>query len=190
MINEEKKALRNIFIKKRQNLSFEERNAKDEKISEIIIKSYFFNSCDTLLAYYPVRNEINIIPVIEAALKSNIKVALPLTYGNGIMKFGYIHSINGLDTGKYGIPEPCKNSELFIGSRSPLCIVPALSYDSYGFRLGYGGGYYDRFLSDFKGQTIGAVYSDFLSNMLPHDRNDIPISTLITEGGVINCKNE
>lgn len=190
MINEEKKTLRNIFIKKRQNLSFEERKAKDEKISEIIINGYFFNSCDTLLAYYPIKNEIDMLPVIEAALKSNIKVALPISYENGIMEFRYITSLENLATGRYNIPEPDKNSELFTGSTSSLCIVPALSYDPYGFRLGYGGGYYDRFLASFKGKTVGAVYSDFVSHMLPHDQNDIPVSTLITEGGVINCRNE
>ena len=190
MINEEKKVLRNIFIKKRHSLSYEERKARDEKISETIIKSGLLDSCDTLLAYYPVRNEINILPVIEIALKSNIEVALPRTYENGIMYFRYISSVKDLTIGKYGIPEPSNNSKLFTCREHSLCIVPALSYDFYGYRLGYGGGYYDRFLADFNGQVIGAIYSDFISEKLPYNENDVKIPILITEGGVINCRNE
>ena len=190
MITEEKRKLRKLFINKRQSLSREEKTEKDRKISEIIIKSDFFDACDSLLAYYPVRNETDILPVIEVALKLNKKVAFPLTYKNGIMDFRYVFSLEDLVTGRYGIPEPSQNSELFLGSKSALCIVPALSYDFYGYRLGYGGGYYERFLSCFNGHAVGAMYSDFISKKLPHDENDIKISTLITEGGVINCRNE
>lgn len=190
MINEEKKAKRKIFISKRQSLSFDEKSLRDEKISQLIIRSDLFNSCDTLLAYYPVRNEINILPVIEAAFKMNKKVALPKTYQGGIMDFRYISSFENLAIGPYGIPEPCENNELFNGRTSSLCIVPALSYDFCGYRLGYGGGYYDRFLSSFLGRAVGVVYSDFIIERLPHDKNDVPVSALITEGGVINCKNE
>lgn len=190
MINKEKNALRKTFISKRKSLTFEERKSRDEKISQLIIKSDFFNSCDTLLAYYPIKYEINILPVIEAAFEMNKKVALPRTYQGGIMDFRYISSIENLAIGAYGIPEPSENNELFNGRTFSLCITPALSYDFCGYRLGYGGGYFDRFLASFKGQAVGAVYSDFIFERLPHDKNDIPVSALITEGGVINCKNE
>ena len=80
------------------------------------------------------------------------------------------------------IPEKCRKLNDFTSS---VCIVPALVYDKQGFRLGYGKGYYDRFLSGFHGVTAGLIYSDFVVKSLPRGRFDKASDIAITEKGVI-----
>ena len=70
-----------------------------------------------------------------------------------------------------------------------LCVVPGLSFDEEGYRLGYGKGYYDRFLSRFRGVTVGACYSGCVRRILPHGYFDRPVDILITERGIRNVSN-
>jgi 5-formyltetrahydrofolate cyclo-ligase len=95
-----------------------------------------------------------------------------------------------LEDGAYGIKEPKGNCELFSGREKSLCILPALAFDRAGYRLGYGGGYYDRFLFRFNLTTVGLVYEEFLFDELPKDEHDKKASILIKEGGVIFLENE
>ena len=98
------------------------------------------------------------------------------------MDFYYIQSIEDLAPGMFGVLEPEANPEHLYDERDGgLCIVPAFSYDWQGYRLGYGKGYYDRFLSRFEGNIVGICYSDCVQRTLPHGRYDRPVELLVTE---------
>ncbi len=93
-----------------------------------------------------------------------------------------------LTVGAYGIPEPHKDAPLCLADRHTLCILPALACDADGYRLGYGKGYYDKYLSDFPGTTLCAVYRSFLLPSLPREPHDIPAQYLCTEKGTVPTK--
>ena len=91
-----------------------------------------------------------------------------------------------LAPGKFGIPEPIPACPLFEknGRSSALILVPALAFDKDGYRLGYGKGYYDRYLEDFVVTSVGLVYYDFIADRLPRGRFDRAVDLLATEKGV------
>lgn len=68
--------------------------------------------------------------------------------------------------------------------KNVICIIPGIVYDKKGYRIGYGGGYYDRYLSSFKGTKVGVAYTDFIANSVPHGRFDLAVDVLITERGI------
>ena len=98
------------------------------------------------------------------------------------MEFYFIKSSADLIKGKYGLLEPdtakCKTAT---PTDKSLCVVPALSFDAKGFRLGRGGGYYDRFLKSFKGKSAGFCYNSFLRLTLPKEYYDMPVDIIVTE---------
>ncbi len=185
-----KSELRKHFRQKRKNIS--DKSHKDCLICQTILSSDLFIDASQILCYYPLDDEINTLPVIDAALKCGKKTALPYCMDdNGNMEFYYITSRNDLKTGSFGIMEP----DLSVGKKvcdfsSSLCIVPAFSFDRNGFRLGYGKGYYDRFLKKFTFNSIGLCYNNFLSDSLPVDHFDVAVKYIATEDKITLCKED
>ena len=103
------------------------------------------------------------------------------------MTFHFVSDLSELTTGNYGIPEPPAENPCYSGE-SALCVVPALSYDRLGHRIGYGGGYYDRFLSTFTGESCGFVYRELLAPALPREPHDMAVSYIITEKEVLRAE--
>ena len=180
----EKNALRSEYRKRRAELDIEKKKQLDEAICRRIISLSCFRYADTVLTYYPIKGEIDITPVALEALRRGKRVAYPVCMPEGKMVFRYVDGISSLrERGKYSIPEPEDNAPEFEGDTNAVCIVPAFAFDRDGFRLGYGGGYYDRFLKRFQGTSVGAVYEDFLSDTLPRGYYDIAVNVIITERG-------
>lgn len=103
------------------------------------------------------------------------------------MRYHQIDSLDDLEQGSYGVWEPiadrCPRWDTFERS---LCVVPGLCFGEDGSRLGYGGGYYDRFLSNYSGATVGLVYDGAVRPTIPHDKLDRPVEWLVTET-MIHC---
>lgn len=175
-----KAELRKLYLSKRSAIPPEIKKERDAAICEIIAQSDLYHMCDTLFAYYPVRGEIDLLPLLHRARAEGKSVALPVLRGDEML---FCRFDGETHTGKYGIPEP--TGDIISPDGRTLCIVPGLAYDSEGFRLGYGGGYYDRFLCDFSGGALGAFYSDFCAENLPHDDYDMPLNCIITEKGML-----
>ena len=94
----------------------------------------------------------------------------------------YIRSLDDLEKGTFGVLEPKhKQCKLVTDLSHGFCIVPGLCFDAKGYRLGYGKGYYDRFLSEFKGVTVGICYTSCVQYGLPHGYFDRPVDILVTE---------
>ena len=178
-----KTALREKYRRLRREMPPAVKAERDAAIAERVRKLWQYRRCNTLLVYVSTPIEVDTYGIIRQAIADGKRVAVPRCVpGTRNMDFYYIRSTEELQPGSFGVqePDPAAHEPLTDLSRG-LCIVPAFSYDWNGFRLGYGKGYYDRFLSRFGGCVIGICYSMCVQRTLPHGRYDRPVELLVTE---------
>lgn len=177
-----KSELRKSFLSERNNMSKEQVFQSSLEIASRFICSADYAAADLLLIYVSAGNEVYTKGIISAAFANKKKVAVPVCKDKGVMDFYLINSFAELKEGRFGIEEPepekCKKAEI---TENTVCVVPAISFDAKGYRLGRGGGYYDRFLADFKGRSVGLCYHKDFVLSLPHDGYDMPVNLVITE---------
>lgn len=186
-LKETKKELRDAALLKRSAIPSDIRREYSSKICSTIMSLASYRHSDIILAYYPMNSEVDIKPLILSALSSGKRIALPCCHRDEkCMHFSFISSLDGLCKGKYSIPEPPSDAPIYQTSdmHSSLMIIPALLYDKKGYRIGYGGGYYDRFIRDYHGATAGLVFSEFVVDSLPVGKFDISVDYIVTERGV------
>ena len=195
-LRKQKNELRSGLLEKRRAILPEIREEWDKKISNIFLGSISYRFCDIILIYASTPDEISTSAIIGHALLNKKIVACPVSnIPNNTMTFKTIASAGELRTGSYHIPEPPEQNPDFReffdpekngGKKSPLaiCVIPCLAYDPGGFRMGYGKGYYDRFLPSFEGTKIGLCYSEFKADRLPKGKYDVKLDVIITEKGV------
>lgn len=178
-----KTELREKYRNLRQNMPPAMKQEYDEAIAKQVASLWQYKKTNTLLIYVSTPIEVDTHAIIRRALEDGKQVAVPRCVPNSRqMEFYYIHSMDELAPGTFGVLEPpCNQDRLFTTAENALCIVPAFSYDWRGFRLGYGKGYYDRFLSRFEGHIVGVCYSACVQRSLPHGRYDRPVELLVTE---------
>lgn len=161
----------------------------------------------TLFAFLPTKNEIDIRPLIQSALQRGIKVAIPRVEGPDL-QFHHIVSIDGpFEKGAYELQEPSKTTPLLfpLSDHKPdfkfpvLILVPALAFTLKGDRLGKGKGYYDRFLASFlttfhderpEITLAGVSWSFQILPTLPVEKHDFPVDCVYTESSIIICRDE
>ena len=170
----EKKALRARLLRQRAELVPFWRGAMDHDIAERVRALPAYTSCGTLFTYVSVRQEVDTRALISAALADGKCVAVPRCEGKQ-MVFYRINSLEELLYGGFGLLEPSPENARAVPDAHALCLVPGLSFDRLGARVGYGGGFYDRFLPAFPGRTAGLCYSPLFSDdplpVEPHDRS-------------------
>lgn len=190
-LKEIKKQLRAEHLARRRSLPADEKAARDQQITSLFVSLTSYRYAETLLLYYPRADEIDTLEILSVALAGGKRVALPCTNRDGTMIFRYISSENDLIPGNFNIPEPSPDCEPFdpdVAAKGTLMILPGLAFDRSGYRLGYGKGYYDRYLENRSIATAGLIYSDFVSPKLPRGRYDLPVQFLVTEKGVIRVE--
>ena len=178
-----KTELRQKYRSLRQAMPPEIKAERDEAIAAQVRRLWQYQSNSILLVYVSTPIEVDTIRIINQALADGKKVAVPRCVPDSRnMEFYYIDSVDELSPGMFGVLEPsvCPD-KLYSESDGGVCLVPAFSYDWQGYRLGYGKGYYDRFLSRFEGNIVGICYSDCVQKSLPHGRYDRPVELLVTE---------
>ena len=181
-----KKELRRRFLAARLALSEEERRSWDRALCEQIAAHPFFVSCELLLLFSPTKGEPDLLPLLEIAQNHGKSVAFPLCHEEDhTLTFHLVSSKDELSVGSYGILAPSPRMPIADLTADTLCLLPALSFDRRGYRLGYGGGYYDRFLSHFPGKTVGPIYSCLVSEALPTGEHDKAVHQIITERGTL-----
>ncbi len=178
-----KSQLREKYKQMRRDLPPEVKAEKDRKIAERVFRLWQYRQNSILLTYVSTDIEVDTRSIICRALKDGKKVAVPRCVpGTRAMEFYYIDSMDDLEPGAFGVLEPRPDpAKLFTDFSQGICLVPAFSYDWNGFRLGYGKGYYDRFLSRFEGNMIGICYSECIRPSLPHGRYDRAVELLVTD---------
>ena len=184
-----KQEYRAALKQKRASITPEQRKAWDTAIVERIAASEVFQNASAVLLYAPVGSEINLLPLARIARERGKRIAFPrCDVETNTMQFFYLEPNVRLSLGAYQIPEPPADAPLCEPDETALCILPALTFDLSGARLGYGKGYYDRFLATFPGVSVGAVYTTLLVRRVPTEPHDLPVSMLFTEYGVRNCQ--
>lgn len=180
-----KKELREKYVTERKNMPLDLRKVYDEKIHDRICASITYRHSTEILLYASMNSEIDTWKLFDTALKAGKKVAFPRTFEDNTMKYYYCSSKDDLELRENGIYEPRENMPEYIPSQRALCIVPAVVFDKEGFRIGYGKGFYDRFLSSFPGVTVGLVYSNMILPKVPRGRFDKHVDIIISERGVV-----
>lgn len=181
-VNEQKSALRKFFKEKRQALSEQKKSEYAESLYKKVISLDAFKNADALLSFFPLENETDVHRINREALRLGKILAFPKCVKNTReMNFYSVRSLDELEKGSFSIFEPKESCPLFIPSDKPkaVCLVPALAYDREGFRIGYGGGYYDRYLSKYDVYTVGVIYSPFITESLPRDELDIAVDSVV-----------
>ena len=148
-----------------------------------------YEDADILLLYFPTRSEPDLTALAEIAWRDGKQLAFPISRTDSLtLDFRIVSSLDEMSSGAYGISEPRENAPRAALTERTLCVVPALAVDRDGYRLGYGKGYYDRFLSSFVGRSLVAIHSSLVCERLPRNDTDIPLYTIITETGAIRLR--
>lgn len=188
---EEKAWLRRRVLELRRAISAEEARAAGEVAARALIKAIDWSAARVLLAYAPVRGEIDPAGVAEAFWRRGLTVAFPAVDPAG--KRILPRSAAGfaeLRRGALGIPEPPSSNSAVSPGEIDVVLVPGAAFDRRGFRLGYGGGYYDRFLSLLRpgALKVGLTYARFLWDELPVEAHDQAVDWVATEEGIHRCE--
>lgn len=188
MENLSKDSLREYARGFRNDLSADRKKAMDAMLSQSIINSELYRSNSVILAFYPLKKEPDILPVISDALKSGRKLFLPKTGPGCAMRFYAVDSPGGLVKGNFGIMEP-SGGEAYDAKYGGLCLVPGLVFDRRGYRAGYGKGFYDRFLPSFMGVSAGICYEGLFFEHINQDIYDARVDLIYTERRIIPVEN-
>lgn len=186
----EKQRLREERLAARETLSEQERCALDQSITQKLLETPEYAEAATVLTYVSVSSEVSTRMFIEGALRDGKKVAVPRCLPEHRLEFVAIASLEQLVAAPFNLLEPSKDLSALTESQmnDTICIVPALLVDTKGYRLGYGAGFYDRFLSTYPGKKICLAYQQNLSRTtLPHTAFDVAVDLVVTESEVLTC---
>ena len=166
------------------------KSSYDKKICNKLLNLWAVRETETFLCYVSTDIEVDTREFINTLLSLGKRVAVPRCEGGpSEMNFYYINSLDDLSPGSFGVLEPESNNETILTeSENTICIVPAFMFDKSGYRLGYGKGYYDRYLSKYKGSTIGICYSQNIKDELFHGKYDRTVDMIVTEKQIITTK--
>lgn len=181
-----KKIIRKEILQKRDMLSVIQVEELSNEIQNNLLHWDKFINSSTIMLYSDFKNEVVTKGIIEACFEKNKKVILPkvIKESRDILPC-HIRGLNELNRGAYGIFEP-DGINVIDKNEIELILVPGVAFDTCGYRIGYGAGYYDRFLKGYNGIKAGICYSiQLVKNAWP-DQFDIKMDYLITEKGIIN----
>lgn len=186
LADEEKKNFRLQSFRFRASLPAERKTWLDEAILARFLALREYREADVVYTYVSKAEEPDTLALTAAAFAAGKRIAVPRCVpGTIALSFYEISSLSELTPGSYGIlePDPGKSPPVRRGGRA-VCVVPGLCFDPEGFRIGYGKGYYDRFLAAFPGSAVGLCYSECVRSKLPRGRYDRPVNVLVTEKSV------
>lgn len=183
-IGDTKKQLREEMKKRRSSLTFERILVYSSHIFETVVNMDEYQKADVILAYVSFSSEVDTHFLIKHALSHGKRVAVPKVLDNSEMKFYYINSMDELKPGAFNILEPpAINEMVYNDSEQYIILLPGVAFDDDKNRLGYGGGYYDRFLEKHPEiyKIMLAYEMEKLEERLPCDEFDVKPDIIITE---------
>ena len=184
----EKQMLRTSLRALTQSLPDAYIERSDRGIRETLLSLPQWNGARAVFIYAGIGREVDTGRIIRAALDAGKTVALPRCLTGGKMEALMITSLDALKPGRFGIPEPDASSRILRPQAVELAVVPCVAADRQGYRLGYGGGYYDRYLEGLSLKTVCLCRERLLQEFLPHDDFDRPVNIVVTEDNEIVCR--
>lgn len=174
-----KQDLRRQIRLQKQAMSPADVTLRSEALCSLVYQTAAYRNAKTLYGYLPFNQEVRLLPLLLQALADGKQVALPKCTGNE-MHFILMDDLSRVRRSPFGVPEPIDDFPA-ASDKSALVIVPGLAFDRRGYRIGYGGGYYDRFLArEPQHPTIGLCYDFQLISRLEADPHDIPVDTVFS----------
>lgn len=174
----DKTELRRMIRQKKQAMTEEQIVRSSARLGELFAASEQYKNAKTIYGYLPYNQEVRTVPMLERALAEGKRVAVPKVFGDE-MKFIYITDLSRVEKGYAGIPEPVDDGPE-ADDPTALVLMPGLVFDPKGHRIGYGGGFYDRFLAKEPAHPTVALCYDF--QMLPElqtEEFDIPVDRVL-----------
>ncbi len=174
-----KAELRKQVLQEMKAIPREQKQAIDQALTEGLLQHPFYQETNTIATYLSFPHEFQTQGLIEQALKDGKKVLIPKTYPKGRMDF-VVYNPQQLVKTSFGLLEPQGDLEVVDASQIDLIHVPGLAFTREGYRIGYGGGYYDRYLKHFTGHTLSTVYPCQIWDFIPED-HDIPVQEVLID---------
>ena len=181
----ERKSLRNLLLEKRDNTSFDFMKIASEKIQKKLKKINAFRDAQKIGVYYPIGSEILTQDIIQELLSNGKDVFLPKVMGKNI-EFRKIVDFSSLEKGSFDIMEPKDDCQ--IDNDLDLVLVPTVAISPIGVRLGYGHGFYDRFLAEHKVTTISLTLEKQIIKNIPKSEHDVIIDWIVTEDRIFDTQ--
>lgn len=186
-----KDAIRKAALSERNRMSPAERGAKSDLIAERFLGLEEFRSARTVMAYASFGSEVETRRIIEACFSTGKKLALPVVEKGGLLSVWRVQKSTELLQSSFGIPEPPREAPNRLSADEvDLVIVPGIAFDKRGRRVGYGGGYYDRFLGSIRPSAtkVALAFEIQLVDEIPVSDRDLPVDVIVTEARTIDCR--
>lgn len=189
-VTTKKQSMREECLAARKALTAHERSELDGCITQKLLTTSEYEKASTVLTYVSVSTEVSTRQFIKQSLSDGKTVAVPRCLPQHRLEFVAVTSLEQLVPAPFNLLEPPKELPALTEDtiEASICIVPAFLVDIKGYRLGYGAGFYDRFLSTYPGKKICLAYHSNLSKiLLPHTEFDVPVDMVITESNILTC---
>ena len=181
----EKKSLRRLLLEKRDNTSFDLMKIASEKMQKRLKKINAFRNAEKIGVYYPIGSEILTQDIIQELLSNGKDVFLPKIIGENI-EFRKITDFSSLEKGNFDIMEPKDDCQ--IDNNLDVVLVPTVGISPIGVRLGYGHGFYDRFLAEHKTATISLILEKQIVKNISKSEHDVIIDWIVTEDRILKTQ--
>lgn len=179
-----KQQLRQTIRKLEDQLSKDYRSKSDQAIAAHLLALPEYQAAGTVFCFVGTSHEINTYPILENTLASGKVLCVPLCAASNTMELRQITALEQLSPGAHGILEPPANSPLVSPDSVDFAVLPCLTCNHLGQRLGQGGGYYDRFLAHYRGGSVLLCREQLIREEIPLEPHDYPIPWVLTERGL------
>ena len=174
----DKQSLRRQIRQLKREMTQQQIETASQKLGDLFAASELYQKAQTIYGYLPYNQEVRTVPMLQRALDDGKRVAVPKCYGDE-MRFIYLDDLSKVESGYCGIPEPIAD-EPVADDPTALVLMPGLAFTKEGQRMGYGGGFYDKFLASEPGHPTLALCYDFqMVEYIPTEDYDIPVDTVL-----------
>lgn len=174
----DKKELRRMIREKKRAMTAAEIETASARLAELFYQTQQYKDASVIYGYLPYNQEVRTVPILEQALREGKRIAVPKIYGD-TMRFIYLEDLSKVEEGFSGIPEPVADGPV-AEDPNALVLMPGLAFDAKGNRMGYGGGFYDKFLArEPNHPTVALCYSFQMVDTIPSEEYDIPVDCVL-----------
>ena len=174
----DKKELRRMIREKKRAMTAAQIETASARLAELFYETDYYKDASVIYGYLPYNQEVRTTAILAQALRDGKRVAVPKVYGD-TMRFIYLDDLSKVETGYSGIPEPVEDGPV-AENENALVLMPGLAFDKNGNRMGYGGGFYDKFLAEEPNlPTVALCYGFQMVDTIPSEEYDIPVDYVL-----------